>query len=341
MKITQFFDSSTHLPIGKPILKKLVIVGGSGFLGKALADYFGKKVEIVVLSRQNLASFNSNHLIRYVHWDGKTLGDWAKELDGADAVINLAGRSVNCRYNAKNRQEILDSRIKATIAIGLAICQATRPPKNWINSSTATIYRHAEDRDMDEYTGEIQNDFSVQVAKKWEEVFYNAPTPPDVRKIAIRSAIVLGRHDGVMTRLLNLVRFGLGGKQGSGSQFVSWIHETDFCRSIAFLIDNEALTGTFNLASPNPVTNEYLMRSLRKTLRMPFGLPATTWMLRIGSWLIGTETELILKSRRVVPTRLLESGFTFQFADILSALNDLISHKKTVSKPLPTAEISI
>lgn len=318
-------------------MTKLILAGGSGYLGTVLANYFGRRTEIVVLSRQPLASFRSNHIVRVVHWDGKTLGSWAKELDGADAVINLAGRSVNCRYTHQNQKEIFESRTDTTTIIAEAIRLAKHPPKVWINSSTATIYRHAEDRNMDEYTGEYYDDFSVRVAKRWENVFYNAPIQPIIRKIALRTAIVLGRTEGVMLRLMNLVKFGLGGKQGTGSQFVSWIHEADFARAIEYLIEHPDLKGTFNLAAPNPVTNEFLMRSLRKAMQVPFGLPTTKWMLRIGAWLIGTETELILKSRRVVPTRLLESGFAFKYPSIPLALNEIISKQKA-STVLATVE---
>lgn len=322
-------------------MNKLILAGGSGYLGTVLANYFGRRTEIVVLSRQPLASFHSNHIVRVVHWDGKTLGSWVSELNGADAIINLAGRSVNCRYTLQNQQEIFESRTDATAVIAEAIQLAKHPPKVWINSSTATIYRHAEDRNMDEYTGEYQDDFSVRVAKQWESVFYNAAIQPIVRKIALRTAIVLGRTEGVMLRLMNLVKLGLGGKQGTGSQFVSWIHEVDFARAIEYLIERPDLVGTFNLAAPNPVTNDFLMRALRKAMQVPFGLPATKWMLRIGAWLIGTETELILKSRRVVPTRLLESGFIFTYPTILLAFNQIINKQKTstVVKTVEAASI--
>lgn len=310
-------------------MKKLILAGGSGYLGTVLANYFGRRTEIVVLSRQSLASFQSNHIVRVINWDGKTLGKWTRELEDADAIINLAGRSVNCCYTPKNQQEIFESRTDSTAVIAEAIQLAKHPPKVWLNTSTATIYRHAEDRDMDEYTGEYHDDFSVRVAKRWESVFFNAPVQSSVRKIALRTAIVLGRTEGVMLRLMNLVRYGLGGKQGPGSQFVSWIHELDFARAIDYLIEHPDLVGTFNLAAPSPVTNEFLMQTLRKFMRMPFGLPATKWMLKIGTWLIGTETELILKSRRVVPTRLLESGFTFSYPTIPLAIKEIVGKQKT------------
>jgi uncharacterized protein len=305
-------------------MKRIIISGGTGYLGTVLARYFRKTWEVVILSRKPMTSFDSEHNIRFVHWDGQTLGDWTKELEGAEVVINLAGKSVNCRYNDKNKQEIFDSRTNATTIIGKAIQLVATPPKLWINSSTATIYRHAEDKDMDELDGEIGNGFSVEVAKRWEKTFYDFEIK-NIRKIALRTAIVLGKTEGVMLRLLNLVKFGLGGKNGSGSQFVSWIHENDFCRAVSFLIEQEQIGGNINLSSPNPITNDFLMKSIRKVKRISFGLPATKWMLKIGAFLLGTETELILKSRRVIPRRLLKSGFVFQYPDIEEALVEIIN----------------
>jgi uncharacterized protein len=304
-------------------MKRIIIAGGRGYLGTVLARYFRNTWEVVILSRKPMTSFDSEHNIRFVHWDGQTLGDWIKELDGAEVVINLAGKSVNCRYNEKNKQEIFDSRTNATTIIGEAIQLVATPPRLWINSSTATIYRHAEDKDMDELEGEIGNGFSVEVAKRWEQTFYDFDIK-NIRKIALRTAIVLGKTEGVMLRLLNLVKFGLGGKNASGSQFVSWIHENDFCRAVSFLIEHEQLGGNVNLSSPNPITNDFLMKSIRKVKKISFGLPATKWMLKIGAFLLGTETELILKSRRVVPRRLLKGGFVFQYPNIEEALIEII-----------------
>ncbi|MFN8358000.1 MAG: TIGR01777 family oxidoreductase [Spirosomataceae bacterium] len=318
-------------------MKKLIIAGGSGYLGSVLADYFSTKAEVIILSRRSMASFDSTRIARFVHWDGQNLGSWVQELEGADALINLAGRSVNCRYNASNRKAIIDSRVKATQVLGQALLQLKQPPNVWLNASTATIYRHAEDRSQDEYTGEYHDDFSVQVAKQWEQAFYEASVPASVRKVALRTAIVLGKTEGVFWRLRNLVRVGLGGKQGAGSQFVSWVHELDFARAVEFLLKRPDLEGTFNIAAPSPITNTHLMRSLRETMHMPIGLPTPTWLLRLGAWLIGTETELILKSRRVVPTRLLESGFRFQFPTIQTAWRQIVGYKKAAEQK-PAAE---
>ena len=302
---------------------KLIIPGGAGFLGRVLTDYFAPQgYEIVVLSRGNSAPDGA----RLVAWDGENLGDWAKEFDGADAIINLAGRSVNCRYNEENKREIYDSRLKSTKIIGQAVSQCQKPPKTWINSSSATIYRHAEDRVMDEATGEIGHGFSVDVCQKWEAALNEANTPK-TRKIALRTAMVFGPQiGGVMDAFETLARRGLGGTLGNGNQFVSWIHADDFARSIEWILQHETLSGAVNLASPNPIANREFMKILRQSVKAPFGLPATKWMLQIGAFLMGTETELLLKSRRVVPTKLLNSGFEFRFPDWRAACENIIQN---------------
>jgi uncharacterized protein len=304
-------------------MKKIVIAGGTGYLGTVLSRSLSPTHEVVVLSRKPLCSFDSRFHVRFVHWDGQTLGPWIGELDGAEALINLAGKSVNCRYNVHNRQEIFDSRMQSTQVLAEAIGLVKNPPKVWLNSSTSTIYRHAEDRNQDEYTGDFGTDFSVQVAQLWEKTFFEH-TLPATRQIALRTAIVLGRTEGVMHRLRRLVRFGLGGAQGHGSQFVSWIHEDDFVRAVMFLINDHTAEGVYNLTSPNPITNRFLMQTIRQTMGVGIGLPAPKWLLKIGAWLIGTETELILKSRRVVPTRLTEAGFEFEYSTIGLAIDQIL-----------------
>ena len=301
--------------------KKIIIAGGSGFLGKAIIKLFpDPHVQFIILGRgQNCTNRNVKHL----QWDGKHVGDWLSEFEGADALINLTGRTVDCRYNEKNKKEILDSRINATECIGLAIRQCKTPPKLWINAASATIYRHAEDRDMDEDTGEIGKGFSVDVCKAWEKTFNEIETPA-TRKIILRIAIVLGKNAGVMVPMKNLVRLGLGGKMGNGKQYFSWIHEKDLVNLIHWLMTHEDLSGTFNCCAPHPLTNTELMKIFRKELKMPFGIPQPVWLLKFGAWLIRTETELILKSRRVVPKRLMEKGFRFEFTEAASALHDLI-----------------
>jgi uncharacterized protein (TIGR01777 family) len=314
--------------------KKIIIAGGTGFIGQELVKYFGKGNRIVVLSRQlEKARNNRNNYslgtgkdalnIEFKKWDGKTSGDWVKDLDGADLLINLAGKTVNCRYTKKNRTEIMDSRINAVKAIGKAIIQCERPPKVWINASSATIYRHAEDKPQDEYTGEFHDGFSVEVCKRWEKTFYEQSTP-HTRKVNLRMAITLG-SGGVLIPYFNLLKFGLGGKQGSGKQMYSWIHIEDTCRMIEWINDREAIKGTYNCCSPGPVTNEKFMELLRKATGKLIGLPAYEWMLKAGAVLIGTETELVLKSRWVVPAKIIETGFHFKYPLLPGAFADIIS----------------
>jgi uncharacterized protein (TIGR01777 family) len=251
-------------------------------------------------------------------------------LDGASAVVNLAGKSVNCRYNARNRREILDSRIDSTRALGEAISRCAAPPAVWLNASTATIYTHTFGHPWDESgetaaTLEAKDAFSVEVAKAWERALDEFHTPA-TRKVALRMAMVLGHgKNSVFPTLRRLVRLGLGGKMGHGRQFVSWIHESDYCRAVEWLITRNDIRGVVNLAAPNPLPNAEMMTTLRRVCGVPFGLPATQWMLEAGAFLLRTETELIIKSRRVIPRRLLESGFQFEFPRIQEAFEDLAS----------------
>ncbi len=238
-------------------------------------------------------------------------------------MINLAGKSVNCRYDEKNRNEILQSRISATQTLGHSILKCNHPPELWINSSTATIYRHAEDRPMTEVGGEIGKGFSVDVATKWEEAFF-AFQLPKTRQVALRMAIVLGKVGGALMPYLNLVKFGLGGHHGNGNQMFSWIHIDDVLHVILFIQKNKNLNGVYNCSSPNPVTNRVLMQTLRKKLNMPIGLPSPKWLLEMGAVVIKTETELALKSRWVVPEKLLKAGYKFKFPQIEDALNDIL-----------------
>ena len=305
---------------------RIILAGGSGFLGRALArKLLSRGQEVIVLTR---SPGNGQDGVNEVAWDGKTLGNWARELDRAAAVINLAGRSVNCRYHARNRREILESRTHPTRVLGEAIAHCASPPRVWLNASTATIYKHTFGPAWDEAgdvggTPAVKDEFSVEVATAWERAFAQAHTPA-TRKIVLRSAMVLGRGvNSVFPTLRRLVRLGLGGRMGDGKQFVSWMHEADFCRAIDWLLEHGEFSGVVNLAAPNPVTNAEMMSTLCKVCRVPFGLPATRWMLEVGAFFLRTETELILKSRRVTPGRLLASGFQFRFPELRGATREL------------------
>ena len=313
--------------------KKIILAGGTGFMGQEMTKYFGKENKITILTRQvnektnrnDYDSLSANDLknVSYIKWDGKTADEWINKMNNTDLVINLAGKSVNCRYNERNKNEIFDSRTNAVKAIGEAINKCTRPPSLWINASSATIYRHAMDKPQDEYTGEFQDDFSVQVCKRWEKTFYDQQTS-HTRKVSLRMAITLG-PGGILIPYFNLLKFGLGGKQASGKQMYSWVHIEDTCRMIEWIYDHKEISGTYNSSSPNPVTNEEFMRIFRKVTGHIIGLPAYKWMLQIGAPIIGTELELVLKSRWVLPTKILETGFQFKHPLLEEALSDIIS----------------
>lgn len=302
-------------------MKKVILAGGSGFLGKCIIDHYRSNTQIIVLTRGE-PRISEN--VQYVQWDCKTLGTWAEIFEGTDVLINLNGKSVDCRYTEQNKKLIYSTRLLATEVLGKAIQQCENPPKLWINSSSATIYRHALDRPMDEETGDIGTGFSVDVCQQWEKTFESIQTV-STRKVAIRTAIVLGKGGGALTPLKNLAKLGVGGKQGPGNQYFSWMHERDFVNIIDFISEHDELTGELNVSNPNPITNEHVMRTLRKAVGVPFGIPMPTWLLEFGAMLIGTETELVLKSRRVVPKRLLDAGYKFQFTTIEDALTDLCS----------------
>jgi uncharacterized protein (TIGR01777 family) len=306
----------------------IVVRGGTGQVGAFLCRAFvADGHDVVVLSRNP-----GDAPWKVVAWDAATLGSWADEFDGADVVVSLAGRSVNCRYTAENRRLINESRVNSTRVVGKAIAEASRPPRVWLQASTATIYAHRYDTANDEATGILGGSekdapetwrFSIDVAKAWEQAADEAVVPT-TRKVLLRSAITMSPdRGGVFDVLLGLVRRGLGGTIGDGRQFVSWIHDSDFVRAVYWLIEREDLGGAVNLASPNPVPNAEFMRTLRRAWGIGFGLPATKWMLEIGTFFLRTESELILKSRRVVPGRLLQSGFEFQFPTWTEAAADL------------------
>jgi uncharacterized protein (TIGR01777 family) len=305
---------------------KIILAGGSGFLGSVLADFFAaREMEVIILTRK---PGRETGRAREVFWDGETPGEWAKELEGARALINLAGISVNCRYHARNRKRMLDSRLDSTRVLAEAMARCTHPPPVWLNSSTATIYKHTFGPAWDEAgemggCAEAKDVFSVHVATEWERVLNEARTP-GTRKVALRSAMVLGHgRNSVLPNLLRLARLGLGGSMAGGRQFVSWIHEDDFCRAVEWIMEHEMIGGKVNLAAPNPVPNAELMAMIRQVCHVPFGLPSPRWLLEIGTFFLRTETELIIKSRRVVPGKLLADGFKFRFENINHAIEDL------------------
>lgn len=317
------------------IQMKIVITGGSGQVGTVLARAFvadGHEVVEIGRKKRDLPW-------RSVVWDGNTIGDWASEIDGSDVVINLAGRNVNCRYNDENRRQMMDSRVDSTRVVGEAIARSASPPKVWLQASTATIYSHRFDAANDDVTGIIGGSepdapdtwrFSIEIAKAWEKAANDAITP-HTRKVLMRSAMTMGPdRDGIFDVMLGLVRKGLGGTAADGKQYISWIHEHDFIRSVYWLIDHDEISGPINISSPNPLPNREFMKTFREAWGTKLGLPAMKWQLAIGALFMRTETELILKSRRVVPKILTDSGFKFEFPHWKDAANDLVKrwHQK-------------
>jgi len=301
-------------------MKKIIIAGGTGFLGNCLTHHFsGQEVQVIILTRSE-SKIDGN--IHKVNWDGKTLGPWREALEGAEVLINLNGKSVDCRYTEKNKKLIYSTRLDSTAVLGKAVQECRNPPKLWINAASATIYRHSVDKSMDEETGEYGSGFSVDVCQQWEGTFNNFETK-QTRKVLIRTGIVLGKNGGPLKPLKMLAKFGLGGAQGPGNQYFSWLHEKDFVCIIDFIISNTTLTGPCNVTAPTPVDNTNIMKALRTAVGAPFGIPLPKWLLEFGAVLIGTETELILKSRKVIPKKLMDAGYNFQFANIEDALSDL------------------
>jgi uncharacterized protein (TIGR01777 family) len=301
------------------VVMRIVMLGGTGQIGTFLRrGLVAAGHEVVVVGRNT-----------EVRWDGRTLDP--SVVDGADAVVNLAGRSVNCRYTAANLREMMSSRVDSARAVGEAIAAAERPPRVWLQMSTATIYAHRFDAPNDEVTGVLGGsepdaprywDYSVEIARRWEAEQEQAGTP-ETRKVALRTAIVMSPdRGGAFDALRRMVKLGLGGPVAGGAQYVSWMHETDFVRAIQFLLAGE-LSGPVNLATPNPLPQKDFMRELRRACGVPVGLPATRWMAEIGAWAIRSDTELLLKSRRVVPKRLVDAGFTFAYPTWPEAARDL------------------
>lgn len=306
---------------------KVVLPGGTGQVGTILDRALtAAGHEVTVLTRHPDAE-------RRIGWDGVTLGPWAEAVDGCDVVINLAGRSVSCRYTPENLRAMMDSRVDSTRVVGEAIAAAARPPRVWLQMSTATIYAHRFDAAHDEATGLIGGSesgvpdywaYSVEIARNWERAQREAPTPA-TRKVALRSAMVMSPDPGgAFDALLGLARLGLGGPVAGGAQYVSWIHDEDFVRAVEFLIDRADIDGPVNLASPGPLPQRDFMRTLRTAWGVPVGLPAARWMAELGAFALRSDTELLLKSRRVTPGRLREAGFTFTHPTWDEAAADLV-----------------
>ncbi|MFF4055467.1 TIGR01777 family oxidoreductase [Streptomyces sp. NPDC001668] len=313
---------------------KVVLPGGTGQVGRVLDRALtAAGHEVTVITRHPARA-------RDIGWDGATLGPWAAAIDGCDVVINLAGRSVSCRYTAQNLRAMMDSRVDSTRVVGEAIAAAARPPRVWLQMSTATVYAHRFDAAHDEATGVIGGSetgvpdywaYSVKIAENWERAQAEAPTPT-TRKVALRSAMVMSPdRGGVFDVLSRLVRLGLGGPVAGGAQYVSWIHEEDFVRAVEFLITRDDLEGPVNLASPGPLPHRDFMRALRTAWGVPVGLPATRWMAEVGAFALRSDTELLLKSRRVVPGRLDEAGFTFAYPDWERAATSLVRRMKKMA----------
>ncbi|CAM5625870.1 DUF1731 domain-containing protein [Streptomyces fumanus] len=310
---------------------KIVMPGGTGQVGRVLERAFtAAGHDVVVLTRRPSGPGQ-------VYWDGETPGPWTDAVDGSDVVVNLAGRSVNCRYTPANLRAMMDSRVRSTRAVGEAVAAAARPPRVWLQMSTATVYAHRFDAAHDEATGVLGGkepgvpgywSYSVDIATAWERALAEAPTPR-TRKVALRSAMVMSPdRGGVFDVLSRLARTGLGGPVAGGAQYVSWVHETDFVRAAGFLIDREDLSGPVNVAAPAPLPQRAFMRELRAAWGMPIGLPATRWMAEIGAFVLRSDTELLLKSRRVVPGRLLDAGFTFDRPAWPGAAADLVRRSR-------------
>jgi len=304
-------------------MKKVVLAGGSGFLGQALSRSLSSDgYEVVVLGRSPAPR---GAIGRFVIWDGQKLEEWKTELEGADALLNLTGRSVDCRYTEENRELILNSRVDSTRVLGQAIKDCVDPPKVWLNSSTATIYkdRRGDLEPHDESSDDFGMGFSVGVAQAWEKAFGESAID-GVRKVALRVSIVLGRDGGAFPVMRRFAKLGLGGAQGPGSQWMSWLHIDDWVGVARFLMENQSVDGAVNLAAPNPVTNASFMREMRKRFApMGIGLPAPSLFVRIGAFFMRTAPELVLKSRKVVSATLAESGYSFKYPDLAQAIRNL------------------
>ncbi len=308
-------------------MKRVLIFGGTGHMGAAIKRHLDPTEYKITVVTRNPKSADD------IHWDARTLGPWADALDGAEVVMNLAGRRVHCRYNEANKKEMMDSRILSTRILGEAISQCPNPPKVWLQASTATLYAHTFGPANDDITGVMAGSepdapaawkYSIEIGKRWEDELNKAVTP-NTRKVAMRTAIMMGiDKESALDVFSGLTRKGLGGRLASGKQWVSWVHELDMVRAIQFLIESD-LEGPVNIASPNPLPQAEFAKELRQAWGIPFGLPATPWMIAIGAWFMDGDSEIVLKSRRVVPKRLTDAGFQFQFPEFGPAVQDLVA----------------
>lgn len=301
-------------------MQKLVIAGGTGFLGRALIDHLKNDFDsIVILSRKE--NYQDGKIM-YVQWDAFSLGAWSKHLEGAAVVINLSGKSVDCRFTKKNKQLILSSRIDSTKVIGEAIAKCSDPPLLWINASSAALYPDSETEPMGEKSDENGTGFMADVTRAWEQTVKDIPLP-STRKIFLRTTLVFDKKDGVLPVMMGLAKKGIGGTLGTGTQQVSWIHVRDFCGIIKWMIENKNAQGAYNMVAPESVTNKKLMYLLRKKVQAFMGLPSPKWLLEIAAVFMRSEPELILNSRYIVPQRLLEEGFVFKFCTIEECLEGI------------------
>ena len=305
-------------------MKRIIITAANGFLGDHLCQFFSKSHEVIALVRKPQP--NSKN-IRYLLWDGKTIGDWKTYLDGAEALINLAGKSVDCRYDEENMRLILQSRLESTRVLGEAIDACKVKPKVWINSASATIYAHSLEKPNSESEHVIGSGFSVDVCQQWEKAFFEFAYN-DLRQVALRTTIVLGDDGGAFPVMMKMVKFFLGGKQGKGNQMISWIHIDDFCRATEHVLNHKEIEGVINIGSPNPIRNKDFMKELRAACKRPFGFPAPVGLLKLGARIIKTETELILKSRFIQPEKLIQTGFKFNYPKVEKAMENLVRKNK-------------
>jgi uncharacterized protein (TIGR01777 family) len=307
----------------RPRLRTAVVAGASGYIGRYLVEALrARGVRVSTIGRGGSSDAT---------WDDPAAVE--RVLTGADLLVNLAGRSVSCRYGKRNADEILSSRIGTTAALGRALGRVATPDLLWVNASTGTIYRDARDRPMGETDGEIGTGFSVEVARAWERELFDASA--DVRKVALRLSIVLGAGGGAINPIINLARLGLGGRMGDGGQKFSWVHVDDVVGAVLHLVDHPDIAGPVNVAAPDVVTNAELMAQMRDATGRRAGLPEPAWLLEVGARIIRTEAELVLKSRWVASDLLLASGYAFTHETLGSALDEIMG--RTPPGLLPVA----